>query len=138
VLLIVTIHMYVSLVILYCIDSVLISRLCPHSVWVNSFTSGHSQVGFNHLLDKFIEGRLGNPTNDILDLGRISQQQLDLGRTEVSWINLDQDTRLVGGIDTDLVDGSESSDPLDGGSDNSKGLFNKLSDTVYNRKRKVS
>lgn len=100
-----------------------------HSVCVHDLPFEHGNISLNHLFDKVGERSLGHPSNDVLRLGRVSQQQLDFGGPEVSRVNLDQDTRLVGGVDTDLVNSSCWSGPLDCSSDNSECFLDELSDT---------
>jgi hypothetical protein len=105
-----------------------------HSVCVDDLSLCHCKVGINHLLNKLFESGLGNPSDLVLGLGRVSEEQFDLGRTEISWVNLDQNTCLVSGINTNLIDGSEWSNPLDGGSDNIECSLNEFSDTVARKK----
>mmetsp|Transcript_18202 Transcript_18202/g.27028 ORF Transcript_18202/g.27028 Transcript_18202/m.27028 type:complete len:261 (+) Transcript_18202:28-810(+) len=94
------------------------------------FSSNHGKIGFDHLPNKLIERSLGYPTNLLLGLGGVSEQELDFGRTEVSGIDLDKDTRFVLSINSDLINGSGGSNPLDGCSNNLEGLLDKLTDSV--------
>ena len=77
----------------------------PHLFTIQSFTIHNSlfspigpflplrlfQVGIHHHLHELIEARFQLPPQLALGLGGIAQQQVDLGRTEVSGIDPDHD-----------------------------------------------
>src|SRR5258708_36721945 len=60
-------------------------------------------VALDHLLDEIRKARLVAPAELLTRLSRIAQQQVDLGRTEISRIDLDKDLSGLG-IDPSLVD----------------------------------
>ena len=59
------------------------------SLGIKSDPLNHLQIFRHHLLDQILETGLGSPSKLLLGLGRIPQQQLDLGGTEIPLINLD-------------------------------------------------
>ena len=59
------------------------------SLGIESDPLNHLQIFRHHLLDQILETGLGSPSKLLLGLGRIPQQQLDLGGTEIPLINLD-------------------------------------------------
>ena len=63
------------------------------------------EVRVDHLLGERLEGDLGRPTQELLGLGAVADQQVDLRRPEVLGVDLDEDAARVLGVDADLVDG---------------------------------
>src|SRR6516165_4074060 len=54
------------------------------------FPTHGRQVGRNHLFHHVVEARFMSPAQLLLCLGRVSDQYVDLGRTKVTGIDLDQ------------------------------------------------
>mmetsp|Transcript_10309 Transcript_10309/g.32597 ORF Transcript_10309/g.32597 Transcript_10309/m.32597 type:complete len:337 (-) Transcript_10309:231-1241(-) len=92
-------------------------------------------VGGNHLFAELLHRDLGHPAELLLGLGRVSDQQLDLGRPEVLRVDPHQDARLVRRVDADLVDALAL--PLDGDAHGGrrKGELDEVANRVCNSRR---
>mmetsp|Transcript_17850 Transcript_17850/g.51104 ORF Transcript_17850/g.51104 Transcript_17850/m.51104 type:complete len:423 (-) Transcript_17850:52-1320(-) len=90
----------------------------------------HLEVLLNHLLHQVVEGGTELPSNLFLGLGGVTEEKFDFGRSEVAGINLHKLAALIGSINSDLIDGSGLASPLDGSTNNLKGLLDKLTDGV--------
>mmetsp|Transcript_14834 Transcript_14834/g.30585 ORF Transcript_14834/g.30585 Transcript_14834/m.30585 type:complete len:350 (-) Transcript_14834:231-1280(-) len=99
-------------------------------VMIMQFASDHLEIHFNHLLDQVREGSAGDPSQLVLGLGGVSQQEIDFSGTEVTGVNLDQDTRFIGGINTNFFDGSGGSLPFNLSVDHGKGSLDEFTDSV--------
>ena len=60
------------------------------SVLAFSFAAHSHEVGLNHLLHQFVKAGFMPPTEPMLCLGGVADQEVDLGRTEIASVNLDQ------------------------------------------------
>jgi hypothetical protein len=86
------------------------------------------RLTLHHLLDELLKGNLPLPAKLSLGLGRVTEEKVDLSRTEVSRVDGNKDTGLVLGIHTLLVDAL--TDPLESDTNGSEGLLAKLLDGV--------
>ena len=59
-------------------------------------TLGRVKVGCDHLLAHLLHTDLRHPAEPVLGPGRIAEQRFDLSRTEIAWINTNED---VTGLD---------------------------------------
>lgn len=89
--------------------------------------SDTDQVGLDHLLNKSIELDVALPAELLVGLGRVAEQELDLGGAVVGGVDTDTDHTLL--IDTNLL--LSSALPADGLASSLEGLFNKLTDSVH-------
>ena len=90
----------------------------------------HLEVLLNHLLYQVVERGAELPSKMLLGLGGVTEEKLNLGGSEVAGVNLHKLAALIGGINSDLIDGSGLASPLDGGADNLEGLLDKFTDGV--------
>src|ERR1019366_1452198 len=67
------------------------------------FLADRDQVGGHHLGDQGLEPDLMAPAQAVVRLGRIANQQVDLGRAKIAQIDRDSD-RAGGGVYLRLVD----------------------------------
>merc|ERR1719183_3425917 len=86
----------------------------------------HLEVGVNHFLDQVIELGRGFPSQSLLGLSWVSNQQINFRGTIISWVNAHENVVLIVRIDTNLVGGAFRALPLDGGTHGLEGQFDKL------------
>ena len=90
----------------------------------------HLEVLLNHLLYQVVKRGAELPSDLLLGLGWVTEEKLNLSGSEVAGVNLHKLAALIGGINSDLIDGSGLASPLDGGADNLEGLLDKFTDGV--------
>ena len=90
----------------------------------------HSKIGLHHLLHKVVKRGAEFPSNLLLGLGGVAEEEVNLSGSEVTGVDLHKLAAFIGGIDSDLIDGSGLASPLDGDADNLEGLLNELADSV--------
>src|SRR5262249_25559137 len=91
------------------------------------FATHGRQVCRHHLLHHIIEVRFMSPAEPLLCFGRVTDQEVDLGRTEVTWIDRDQHLTRSG-FNAFFVDARTM--PFNRSTDTSKGPFDELADRV--------
>ena len=102
------------------------------------FAFRHFDIVSDHFTDKLIKGRRRLPSQLGLCLARISQQQIDFGRTKVARINLDNDLLRITRVHTHFIHSTRRSLPLHFGTNLRKGLFHKLPHRVrFSRRQHV-
>ena len=90
----------------------------------------HLQISLYHFLNKVVERGAELPSNLLLSLGGVTEEEVNLCGSEVTGIDLHKLAALIGGINSDLIDGSGLASPLDGDADDLEGLLDELTDGV--------
>jgi len=102
--------------------------LAIFSFLVEDIASGNTnQISLDHLLDQGIKLDLTLPSELLVGLGRVAEQQLDLGGAVVSRVDTDTDGAIL--ITSNLLLGSTL--PGDGSTSGLEGLLDKLTDSVH-------
>src|SRR5258708_7322759 len=83
---------------------------------------GDLQILPDHLGHEIVELGFVPPTQPLVGLGGVADQEVDLCRAEIARVDFDQDT-TIGAIDASLLDAIPN--PLDVDSDSAKCLFYK-------------
>src|SRR6201999_3301387 len=94
-------------------------RSCPAA------ETGLLEVAVHHVRDEILEGHLRLPAEHLAGLAGIAEQRIDLGRTEVAGVDLDQ-RLFAGGIDANLVTALAA--PFDATADDGEGVLDELAD----------
>merc|ERR1719231_87301 len=87
------------------------------------------KIGSSHLIYQSSEKSSWLPPNGGLSLGRVTNQDIDLSRTEIFRINTN-DSLAGGSVDTGLVNRSRGTLPFNGDADEGERSLNKFTDSV--------
>jgi hypothetical protein len=100
--------------------------LCILPLRIHGDAPDHFKVLLDHLLNQVVERGAELPSNLLLGLGGVTEEKVDLGRSEVTGIDLHKLAALICRINSDLINGSSLASPLDGDADNLEGLLDEL------------
>mmetsp|Transcript_8987 Transcript_8987/g.11037 ORF Transcript_8987/g.11037 Transcript_8987/m.11037 type:complete len:207 (+) Transcript_8987:61-681(+) len=97
---------------------------------IGYLTFTHLYIFLHHFSYKRVKACCRRPAQVLLRLCRIAKQQVNLCRTEITWINLYQFTTFITCIYTNLINGSGRSLPRNSNPDVFEGILYKFPHTM--------